>query len=425
MSSIIKQIKYQFEQLVRSIKNKNYREVFRVGIFVFLTLTIFTTFSFSRRAGFNQITNIVYALLLLTTLAYITIYGKFVFDYFFVLLAIFNAAVILSSLMNWTFNSQNFTIVFLSATIFTLYQYLVHNRENIKQFLLAFALGSIGYLLYFVIIYARPLITFDFSRRLGTYFAPINSNAMALAFIAVFFLYFATSKKIYSLYIVYFIAVWLLLSTGSMTYLGIVIIATLITIYLKIPKGQKYIFVIMILALIVIGLGILQIPQLIYFKRRVYGIIGNMFSVDTGSEDISGQIRAALREEMVLLFLRKPLLGFGPGQVIKYNSFLLIGHSDILELLANFGLVGFLAFEMFLITPIIKSFRHKPEYYMLGLLWALTIVISSLFFHLYLFKTTYLVIMFLYAITYNPENKKVFSLNIPLNKLRRKPKTAL
>lgn len=413
MNDVVAKTKALWSNIVSLFREKNWQGVFRMVIFLFLTLAIFSTFSLSRQAGLNNINNLIYGVLLLIVLFYILIYGRIVFDQFFVLISGLNLIFILSSIINWKFNSQNTTLLLLSVTVFILYQYLIADKRNIKQFVWAFMLGGIGFLLYYFFVYAKPLLTFDFSKRLGNYFGNENEVARNISLITITCLYFAADRKKKIFYVPVFIGLWFAITTGSMSGIFLLFIILLLVIYLNVPKGKKWVFFMSLVALIIIAFLVLQTPALIYYKRRVYGIINTFLGIDTGSVDRSSSERLELSREAFLMFLRKPLFGFGPNQIAEFTSAGRYAHNNFTELLGNYGLFGLFFFELLLFVPAIRIRKQDTKYRSLILLVLMLVILSQFFAHPYTSKIEYFIIGFAFACVFDP-NKKNISLEIGL-----------
>lgn len=407
MKNLTNKAKILWNDISNLFRTKNWKEIFRILIFLLLTLVIFSTFSLSGRSGWNNVNNLFYAILLLTIFIYIIIYGKFVFDNFFVLLLTFNFSLIISSLINWRFENQNITMLLLSLTVFIIYQYLINDKENLNHFLIALVVGGLLYMLHFFIIYAKPLLTINLSERLGSYFENVNAVAANMSTLVLLFLYLAVFKKKKIMYVFAFIGTWFTITTGSMWSIFMLILMIFVIVFYKIPKSKKYIFWLTLFGTLILGFAIIQIPALDYFKRRVYGIINTIFGVETGSYDSSSSFRLQLANEAYFLFFRKPLFGFGPGQVTEYASISTYAHNNIAELLANYGLFGFLAFQSLFFVPLIITIKKKPDNSILVILWLLHRVILQLNSIFYYSKIMYFILGFVFANIYAPSLKSI------------------
>lgn len=407
MNNLILKAKGLWSNFITLFREKNWQGVFQIVIFLFLTLSIFSTFSLAGRYGLNNINNLIYGVLLLIVLFYIFIYGRIVFDQFFVLISILNLIFILSSIINWKFNSQNVTILLLSITAFILYQYLIADNGNIKQFELAFLLGGIGFLFYYFFVYAKPLLTLDFSKRLGNYFGNENGVAFHISFVTIFFIYLAVFNKKKVCYVPVFIGLWFVVTTGSISGILLLLIILLFVIYLNIPKDKKWVFFLSLVFLIIVAFLVLQIPSFIYYKRRIYGIINTFLGIETGSIDGSSSERAELSKQAFLMFLRRPLFGFGPSQIREYTSAGMYAHNNFAELLGDYGLFGLLFFELLLFVPAIKIRKQGAEDRFLVFLVLIFVILSQLFLHPYTSKITYFIIAFAFASVFEPNKKHI------------------
>ena len=354
-------VKVIVADIKRYFQERDWEALLRIVILGFLTLAVFSTFAFSSRVFFNNINNLIYFILLALIGLYLIIYKRFVLDKFFVALALFNFIIIASAVFNGKFTSQVITMMLLSATTFTVYQFLILDRRNREHFVSSLVIAGIGFIFYFILAYFREFFTFDFSNRLGDKFDNVNGVAQNLSIIVVTLLYLAMFHNKQYLYIFVALGLYSSFLTGSMWTNLVLLMTVVVLLHFKIPKGKRYIIWLVLLGLAVLFIGLIHLPRFDYFKRRVYGFVNTLFGIETGSIDQSSSVRIELIKEGFLTFLRKPLLGFGPDQFRYYSSFGLYAHSNIIELMANYGGLGLLAFEFFLIFPLVNTWKTKAE----------------------------------------------------------------
>jgi len=380
-------------------------------ILFFVGLTTFSIFSFSGRPFFNEINNLIHAVLILLIFIYILIYGSFRFDIFFILLALFNITVLISSVLSGFVNFR-ITTVILSVVAFFLYQFLIceNNRQDTVRAILA---GSLGFILYFIAVYFVPIFTLDFSTRLGFYFDDVNYVGRYFLFIYIFFLFYVLFQKNYRLIPIAVIALFLMVTTGSMSNLFSSVLITIILFLFFIPKEKRYILVISIFSLMIIGFLLLQLDALDYYRERIYGILGSVLNISTLNSDGSTEYRSILLTEAFYMFLKKPLFGYGFYSVASYSLTGQFSHNNIMDLLANHGIFATLLFEYLILAPIAKMSQKVEKNRALYIALGIYIFIYQMFLVTYYHKFEYFVFALLYAYVYEEKDKHFsFSMKI-------------
>ena len=390
MNNIWQKIKLPFIEF----KNGDNKLRLLMFIFAFYALTIFSTFSFAGRAKWNYVNMVINVILMAIIILYLLLYSRVRFDMVFVLFALFNILVFISSAISG-FKNFNFTILLNSMVSFFVYQILIENPKNIRYITYAFLIGGIAHLFHYFIIYFKPLITLDFSSRLGGYFDNENEISNYLLVIGISFLYFLFYEKKKLAIIGVFVSLWFVFSTGSMSNIlmfGLFILAGLYHIF---PKSKRWILFSLIGLSIVVLFVIIQIPALDYYKRRIYGIINEFLGIKNEYEDGSASARMRLAKEGFLIFLRNPLFGDGFGATSRYSFDFHVSHNNFFELLSAFGVFAAVTFQCLLFIPL-RGFSEKKRNRLADWL-ILFVIINQLFLVTYNGKIEYHLIAYAWA----------------------------
>lgn len=348
MKNLIAKIKSRFVDLPTSL-----RTVIWTLIPVMVTLSIL-----SDRSPYNYFNFAIYGVLSALILFYIFKYKKFVFDIYTALIILFNICILVTQIINFRILEFPRTIILLSLFSIVFYQFII-TTENKDKVYFAILVGGLLFALYFVLYYRGALLNVNFSDRLGEEFSDQNDLAKYLAIFSiislVFFFKTKSYLKILSLGSVA-IFIGLLLLTGSVSnFLCTAILVLAISLVMTKRKNKLYVLIGAI-ALVVLVVLLFQLPFMSYYKTRVEAIFNTFFHPDE-KKDGSAVDRFALFQEGLRLFLSRPVFGYGYDQVQYYtHGYGPFSHNNFIELLACFGIFGFLTYEALLLLPIYKMF---------------------------------------------------------------------
>lgn len=337
---------------------------------ILLLVPLITLFSvMSDRNPYNIINIGLYAVEIVLILIYVWKYKKFRFDILTFCIVLFLICILISQITNNRLSQYPTTILLLGVFAIVFYQFLV-NEENKEVVYKLIVIGGILFAIYFIYWYfVRPTGTFDFSlfnfdNRLGEDFSDQNDLAKYLAIFALLSLIdIYKERRFWKILptISLLIFIYLVLVTGSVSnLLCLTIVGILAIIFCSKRKNRLYVLI-GIVALGAILYGMMQLPFMKYFKTRIDGIFNSFFDPEE-KVDGSASDRIKLFLEGFRLFLNRPFLGFGYDQVQYYTHGAgQFSHSNVVEVLASFGIVGFLAFETLIVYPIYYAFKN--DYY--------------------------------------------------------------
>jgi O-antigen ligase len=275
-------------------------------------------------------------------------------------------------------------------------------------------IGSIGFMIYYILVYFIPIFTFDLSTRLGFYFDDPNYLGRYFLFIIVFLLYFVLIEKKHIFIPLLIFTFYLMVTTGSISNLLCSFIVLFLFAWYTIPKGKKYYLSASLFALIIVGIFVLQLDALSYFRIRIYGIINSFFGNASLNGDASTEYRYLLATEAFYMFLKKPFFGYGFYSVASYSLTQQFSHNNFTDLLANHGIFATIIFEYLLVMPLAKISRLKAKEKILYLALMIYMFIFQVFLVTYYHKFEYFVFALVYAFIYDP-NAEHFSLGLKLN----------
>ena len=247
------------------------------------------------------------------------------------------------------------------------------------------------------------MVHLNFEDRLGRDFSDQNDLAKNIALLAIIseILIFKVRRNRKIIYILAAVVFWLIvLITGSISnFLILFIVSAFLLIF--ITKSKTRLFVaIGIVATISLFIIALQFPFMSYFKTRIDKMLNSVFS-NGGNVDYSFIDRFNLAFYGLRLFSSKPLFGYGYDQVQYYtwgkNAF---SHNNFIELLASFGVFGFISFEFILIFPIFKNWKKTDKE--IAIFSLLYLFLFQLFLIIYRKKIEYFLIPLAFSLIEHP-----------------------
>lgn len=309
-----------------------------------------------------------------------------------IVLSIPIVSVIVSHLISTIFSydlkesiAYNFWLIY--NFIFVLYVFYSYAKNNSKEkvinlLLLSFLIQSIYIYIQFTMglfgfddpffpmqnyfnIY-RPAIWFYEPSYLATYFS---------AYLAISFYLLTSLKKKKYIYHTINSILSIVVITSSTGYLAIGFSIMLISIIniRNIMKINKKVLVYILLTIITLGvlLYILDLNFINVFLGRIF---------TSGISQASGG-RVQSWKETFDVFLNNPFIGIGPNAYPVYSNTGLPPYNVSLELLANVGMVGFIAFYSFFINIIFtcyKSGKEKNNHFNISIVMGLIVFIVTL-----------------------------------------------
>lgn len=362
-------------------------------LFILVSFTAFFLV-LSDRNPYNYVAFALYGIDTILMIFYIAKYGKIQIDLFGILLLGFLLVILVSQILNMSFFNYPRTLFLLSIFAFIFYQYLLTLNPDEKLLVFKFIfIGGCIMAIFFLAYYFPDSFKFKFEQRLGRDLSDQNDLAKHFALFCVLGEYFSfkTKGKWKIPYIIScLLFAYVLLLTGSISNLLVLSLLTIGLIIYMVKGKRKLIAIAGVVATIILFIILLQIPSMSYFKTRIENMF-NTITSGTGSVDYSFIDRFNLAIYGLRLFTSKPLFGYGYDQVQFYtwgkDAF---SHNNFVELLASFGILGFLIFEFMLLYPIYKCWKKEGKEITVFLL--LYLFAFQLFLIIYRKKIEYFVI---------------------------------
>lgn len=408
-------LKYNIKNFCTNFNDWGKKKILLFSLIAFfLFFSSFSTMAFSARYPLNYLNAVIYFFLILFIILFVSLYGYFRFDIFFVLLLLFNFTVLLSSLLTG-FRNFSFTIIFVTSVSFFVYQIIININKEIRMFLLLLIfLGGIVFSLYFMFYYRDIILNFDFNSRIGGYFDNLNEMAKYFVFLSIISLYlFLFKKKVMHLVFALIFFIFLVL-TGSRSNLLAFTVAILVLIYLRIPKRKKISLLLFICLSPILLFLLLRIKFMENILIRLYASLKTLINSSDFDNvlDFSTKFRKIASIEAFELFLQRPLFGYGFWGTNIYSFNKMSTHNNFTALLGNFGIIAFLIFQAFLIFPIYSNIKKNKNINYLFIALLLYIFVFQTFLITFTSKFEYLIFPFTYATfmdspSYNSINLKI------------------
>lgn len=344
------------EKRIKLLNNNN------VFYYIF-TLYITSIYIFSFRPDYNIVSNMIFLLIFFHALGKQIKEKKIYIDYFYLIFLLFIVYSYITIFWTPTFNasvvmSNTLTLLFILS--FSVYQGFINQLDGVKKILKSLYFAGMIMSIYTIFSYSPSVfIESIFSgNRLGSEISQANILGMYAAYTSVLSVYLGLEKKSISITCGAIIPILVILASGSRTGLLICLLGIILFLLLKngIEKIYKGIFFSIVLTFILFSM--LNFPILKPITSRFENLL-NLFGNDS-YVDSSTSIRLFMINYGLELFQNKPILGYGADSsqyllslVSNFNSYL---HNNYVELLVNYGFLGFSIYYFMYIYVFIKAF---------------------------------------------------------------------
>ena len=361
---------------------------------LFLGLFSFSIPCFSNSYPWNYISIALAGLYALSVILKIAVIDKKVYFGLYPLFGLlFLLAVFISQIVNHALATFPKSIILMFAISFFIYEH-AKSAPSIKRMFVSILLGGIAFGFVFLFYYRNDIIHYSSQKRLGDAFNDLNQLARMLsvyAVISVSLLYRNKSKlQIAACIVSALLFVGLILLTGSISNgLTLLVTSFLVLILVDRTKKKRLIHAGIIVGVIGLGIAFLQLPFMAYYKSRIIAIFSSFMGAESGSDN-SADARILLNQYAFKVFLLNPVFGNGYLSISNYNLYGITGHNNFFQVLADAGLIGFIAFEF----PFIYCFRKlsfKKEGDIVGKSLVLYLFLFQLFLSTYYQKMDYLI----------------------------------
>lgn len=393
--------------------NEKIGNVLRYFVCALVFLFAFSIPSFGGRATYNLVMYGFMALLAGAVIIHLLLFGnKLDFKRWqiyliplFVIFALLGTSVYSHSFRNWL------SLVFLAASFFVLLlSFKIINDRNIVAAILSLAI--FGFSAYFIFHYRKELLNFSsFGNegfRLGTYFD--NQNAIAgvciVGLSASLYSFLFYKSKLKYLFIIPFLAILLVgISTGSRTFVIAIAVVVLTMLFFKFKKHKLTYFLIVAL-LVVFAIILLNLPFAYTLKQRLERFFNTLFT-DTNRVDTSAVERIIWFDYAFVLGFKNIIFGYGVDGFSIYSGVGTYAHSNLPEVICDFGIIGLFIFYAPLVCLLYSSIKKKKatiSYVFPIFAYYLFVSFSNVF---YYNKFYYFNLAFMYYLTFYDEDKKI------------------
>lgn len=387
--------------IVKLRENNTVRKILFIGIVVFLFSYTLSIPAFSGRSKWFIISYFLMAVLASLTLIYIFLYKKFKFNKWlfvplsFVLFAFFGTATYSHEFRSWL------TLILMFFTLLVFY-YAFTIIGNTRFILKIISFAFLGFAAYYFFVYRNEIIYIKISNaRLGGYFDNVNTIGFyfAIAFTLNIYLGLFFEKTRELLYLLPALIFFVLgFFTGSRSFLVTVVVGSIFVMFFRM-KNHKIAFLILLVVLVGFCFGLINIPKLSFLKIQFEKTIYTLFGIGNSEVDPSTTQRAVWPRYGFYLAGQNLLTGFGANGFSIYSGVGTYAHNNFAEIMCNFGIIGFILFQLSYLIPFVLSIKStKKETYLVPI-FVMVFLFRSLFGVIYYTKETYLVLALLFYLS--------------------------
>ncbi len=281
-------------------------------------------------------------------------------------------SIVYTIFVTYVYSSQNWATEYIGAT-----DIIPTLRENVLIiFCLEMFFGFGGYgkkipvvyvianlLFGFVVTFTTPIANWGSAKQYGG-ITSVNRNTASYVFVIGFGMCLYLAEK-YGKYLYGAAALFVAFALVTGSRKGIIEIALTIAVFLILKDDLKDKVRITVL-LVVLGIFGLVLFLNIPFLRETYG--ERLLAIfDDSIEDSSRDNRTLLRLNAFSAFLKRPWFGNGAGYAAVTNKAKIginaYSHCNYIELLCNYGIVGFFLYYIAYIHMIVKALLHRMDLY--------------------------------------------------------------
>ncbi len=335
---------------------------------------------------------------------------------------LFSAFVIIMSNVSYSAMSDSVSYWTITAGIISLiiFGIVVKKPSMIKYLIFAFIIGALILEIRVINEYGGisgilEYISLPGERRIGEEF--INSNLLglfmgtALIFTIIFMFKNKKNSKIKQVSFILLATCFMImmLLSGSKKSLLFMVLVIGLYIYFATVKSsiiKKFIYLLVILGItIAVYVVIDNVPMFNTINQRLDELIGTVTGNDTQSE--SDQTRFYMMEEGWNAFMNSPI--WGNGTAYSYKLFDTYSHNNFIELLMNYGIIGFLLYYIPMGILIYNLFKiYKGDIMAIGfLIYMILNLVMSVGIVCYYDRPTQIVFALAWAYVVSKKKEKV------------------
>jgi len=293
---------------------------------------------------------------------YILTYKKIYFEKSMLLFVLFFFIICVSFFGSMDKSSALSVIqLLLKYYVFCVLVYLIINTKDSFDFaIFSLCWSGIVMSIYAFYYYGFSFIFFAIANgiRLGTEINQVNAFGLYSAISFAICIYYALLQGKKKYYLISLLPLFTVLASSSRKAIFIVLLSIFVFQIARNKIKKIYITLILITILIILFQQALTLPYMANVNERLTGVFG-LFTGE-GDVDNSTAMRKRLIELGITYFKESPLIGHGTGSY-RFLTQSVFGvqtasHNNYIELLVNYGLVGFISYYSVYIYLIYKLY---------------------------------------------------------------------
>ena len=381
--------------------NKIARTISYWCVLVFFCLYTFSIPTFSSTPRFYLISYVFVALFIAVVGLHILLFEKFKFNKYFICPLAFTLFALVGTVLFSKEFRHWITLVLLFITALTFYYAftIIKNKRLIFKLLL-FALLAFSFC--YIAIYIPKMINIIkmllkgklVEEGLGTDFDNVNAVGFyfSLGFSVAIYLSLFPKKKIELLYLiplfVFFVCGFF---TASRAFLVSIALITLFVTFLKLKK-HPFIFLGVMISLIAAAIVLINLPFFASFKDSFGRMAYTLFGVGDSKPDTATVQRYEWPQYAFYLAGKNLLFGYGAFGFATASGIGTYSHNNFSEVFCNFGVMGFVLFQLSFLIPFFLSLKPKDKDVIMVQILVAIFMIRNVFAATYYTKETYLIL---------------------------------
>ena len=400
----------------------NISKLLYYSIVVFLFLYAFSIPSFSARDRVYIITYAAMSILGVLTFVYYFFIKKgkiefkkwqFYFIPLFVVFSIISTAIYSKEYAEWK------ALPVLAVSFFVLY-FAFKSVNNRNLSLLIVVLAIFAFSIYYLVHYMPDILNYknysqsDEGFRLGSYFDnenAISANCSIGLSACLYLLFFEKKKAKYTLIIPTLSIFATALTTGSRAFIVGVLTVLLVLLFFKFKK-KKIVFFGAVGILIIAVFVFINLPFAATIKARFIRVFNTLFDEHASRIDTSSIERITWFKYGFYLGFKNIFIGYGMKGFAVYSGVGTYVHSNLSEVICDFGIIGLFIFYAPLFILLFYSIKNKKRnspYVVTMVIYYLVISFVNVFFYI---KFFYFNLAFLYYLAFEEVDPKISLNNI-------------
>lgn len=273
------------------------------------------------------------------------------------------------------FNAKYFFFMFVIILVTELLFIDVPAKNTIEIFIRVCAITSVAVSVY-ILINEWTLIIYGGTRIGESGSGNVNTVAIYLGTMSLPCVYKIICEKKYNYFISYCLSTITMLLTGSKMALLFILLGILILSILK-NRIKLHKYILPLLATILLWFLIFNVEYLYnIIGFRVIDFIGSLgFDIEGASYSYSTTSRLQMYKLAYEAFLKKPIFGGGWFYFSVYSGLGTYTHSNVMELLVTYGIIGFIVYYSMFFVVLLKLKKYIKQDGYAKLLFAMIIII--------------------------------------------------